>query len=480
MPIDLAADALTVSSTMPEGVPVATGVTTGQLGELVEDAGALAVSGFEAKPGQVAAVGVPMRLLVGLGDGASCPADVRSAVASVVRRSAKLAAVAVELATMAGDLPAGDVARAAAEGALLGTYRFDELKGRPGDERPLARVHLVHPDAAGLTDEVRRGAVVAAGVALTRDLVNRPGGTLNARDLAAVAEDVGRRDGLDVQVWDLDRCRAERLGGLLGVNAGSVEEPRLIRLEYVPAGGETGSVALVGKGITFDSGGLSLKPADGMHTMKSDMGGAAAIIGAMSALAAVEPSVRVTGFIASTDNMPSGSAMKVGDVITIRDGTTVEVLNTDAEGRLVLADALALAVEERPDVIVDLATLTGAAVVALGQRYAGLMGNDDALRDELLEAADGAGERFWPLPLPEEYRKDIDSKVADLRNVGTDRFAGALRAGLFLQEFVDGVPWAHLDIAGPVFSDDTDGDLTGGATGFGVRTLLGLLAARSS
>jgi leucyl aminopeptidase len=362
---------------------------------------------------------------------------------------------------------------------MLGSYRFDELKGRPGEQPRLTRVHLVHADGEALAGDVDHGAVVAGGVALTRDLVNRPGGTLNARDLAAVAEDVGRRGGLAVEIWDLERCRAERLGGLLGVNAGSVEEPRLIRLQYAPAGGETGSIALVGKGITFDSGGLSLKPADGMHTMKSDMGGAAAILGAMSALVAVEPSVRVTAFLAATDNMPSGSAMKVGDVIRIRNGTTVEVMNTDAEGRLVLADALALAVEERPDAIVDLATLTGAAMVALGRRYAGVMGNDDQLRDDLLGAADVVGEHLWPLPLPEDYRKDIDSKVADLRNVGTDRYGGALRAGLFLQEFVDELPWAHLDIAGPVFSDEVDGELTGGATGFGVRTLLALLARRS-
>ena len=240
------------------------------------------------------------------------------------------------------------------------------------------------------------------------------------------------------------------------------------------------SVALVGKGITFDSGGLSIKPAEGMMTMKCDMGGAAAVIAAMCALPALGVDVKVTSYTPMTDNMLGGDAQRPGDVIRSRNGTTIEVLNTDAEGRLILADALALASEDQPDAIVDLATLTGACMIALGDRIAGVMGNDDDLVDQLCDAGDNSGERFWPLPLPPEYRKLIDSSVADVKNIGS-RLGGALTAGLFLQEFVgEGIPWAHLDIAGPAFSDEVDAEIGKGGTGFGVRTLIEWLSNLSA
>jgi leucyl aminopeptidase len=261
------------------------------------------------------------------------------------------------------------------------------------------------------------------------------------------------------------------------VGQGAANPPRLIELRYQPEGAR-GLAVLVGKGITFDSGGLSLKTPDGMVTMKTDMSGAAAVLAVMSALRDLDVKVAVTGYLASAENMPSGAATRPGDVLKMKNGKTVEVLNTDAEGRLVMADALALGATMRPDALIDVATLTGACMIALGKRYAGLMSNDDALAAEMLEAAGAAGERAWRLPLPQEYRKELDSEVADLKNVG-DRYGGALTAGLFLQEFVDGQPWAHLDIAGPARGDSDDGYLAKGATGAAVRTLLSWLERRS-
>jgi leucyl aminopeptidase len=278
-------------------------------------------------------------------------------------------------------------------------------------------------------------------------------------------------------VLDRDDIEAEKLGGLLGVNRGSDEEPRFLKLSWQPTGRARGTVALVGKGITFDSGGLSLKPTDGMVGMKGDMAGAAAVLATFSALDAVQPKVRVLGFLPLTDNMPGGDATRVGDVLRIRNGTTVEVLNTDAEGRLVLADALSLASEAEPDAIVDLATLTGACMVALGTKIAGVMGNHDGFVDQVRAAADAEGEPVWPLPLPDDLRKQLDSEVADLKNIGTNRYGGALVAGLFLERFVaDGIPWVHLDIAGPADAGDDDSEARKGGTGFGVRTLLRLLS----
>ncbi|MHB1925111.1 MAG: leucyl aminopeptidase family protein, partial [Acidimicrobiales bacterium] len=255
----------------------------------------------------------------------------------------------------------------------------------------------------------------------------------------------------------------------------SEQEPRMVRLEYQPAGRPRATVALVGKGITFDSGGLSLKSGEGMMTMKNDMAGAAVVLGTMSVLAELDVPVRVIGFMPMTENMPGGRAIKPGDVLRARNGKTMEVLNTDAEGRLVLADGLSLAAEEKPDAIIDLATLTGAVVVALGRKIAGLMGNDEALVARVQSAGAQAGERYWPLPLPAEYRRDIDSQVADMKNIGNAGQAGSIVAGLFLQEFVDDRPWAHLDIAGTAFGDTDQGYTSRGATGFGLRTLVELL-----
>jgi len=415
-------------------------------------------------------------LAVGVGDPERLDLEVlRRAGAATVKGVWKAPRIAVALLDA---VPAGvDRARAAqalVEGIVLGAHRFTEYKST---SKPCAVEEVVVVTRAGpaVQKGLDRGRRVAEAVALARDLVNRPARDMTPRHLEAVAREVAEANGLTVNVMDEVAIVNEGLGGLAGVAAGSDEPPRLIELVYDPPGAK-GTVVVVGKGITFDSGGLSLKTGEGMMTMKCDMGGAAAVIAAMAAVPAVAPKVRVIGIAACTENLPSGKAIKPGDVLKIRNGKTVEVLNTDAEGRLVLADALSLAVEAQPDAIIDLATLTGACIVALGKDIAGLMGNDDDLIADVRAAAERAGEPVWPLPLPAAYRKHIDSEVADIKNIGVPGAAGTLAAGLFLQEFVGDVPWAHLDIAGPAFRSDEDGYLQKGGTGFGVRTILELVA----
>jgi leucyl aminopeptidase len=367
------------------------------------------------------------------------------------------------------------VAQALGEGVVLGAYRYTALKSDP-EPSHLESLVVVGPGGARVVAAIERGRSVAEAVCLARDLVNQPGGSLTPTAFATRAEEIGALRGFDVEVLDRDAIEDEKLGGLLGVNRGSTEDPRFVKLSWAPDK-PRGTVALVGKGITFDSGGLSLKTTEGMVGMKGDMAGAAAVLATFSALDAVRPPVRVVGYLPLTDNMPGGDATRVGDVLRIRNGKTVEVLNTDAEGRLVLADALSLASEDEPDAIVDLATLTGACMVALGTKLAGVMGNDEGWISQVRAAADDAGEGVWPLPLPDDMRRQIDSDVADIKNVAGARWGGALIAGLFLQEFVgDGIPWAHLDIAGPAEATEDDAEARKGGTGFGVRTLLRLLS----
>jgi leucyl aminopeptidase len=429
-------------------------------------------------------------LLVGVGERAKVDAEVlRRAAAAVVRQGRGAAKAVTTLAQALPADPAGAV-QAVTEGALLAAYRFDKYKQAKanGDRRPaeLAALALVRPGAGGrgsggrggLARALAAGQVRAAATNLARDLSNEPANALHPADLAAAARKALAGKGVTVKVKDEKALAREGFGGIVGVGQGAEHPPRLIELRYAPRGA-TGQVVLVGKGITFDSGGLSLKPPDSMKTMKTDMSGAAAVLATMSALADLEVGVAVTGYLASAENMPSGHAIRPGDVLTMKNGKTVEVLNTDAEGRLVMADALALGAAARPDAIIDVATLTGACMIALGNRYSGLMANDEALAAELLDAAAEAGEPTWRLPLPPEYHKEIESDLADLKNVG-DRYGGALVAGLFLQEFVDDRPWAHLDIAGPARAESEDGYLGKGSTGVAVRTLLSWLERRSS
>jgi leucyl aminopeptidase len=328
-------------------------------------------------------------------------------------------------------------------------------------------VYTTHDAAAD------RARILAEAMALVRDLINTAPADMVPTDLAAVAEQTAGASGLGVQVLDENELAKEEYGGILAVGMGSAHPPRLVRLEYTHPEA-TSTVVFAGKGITFDSGGLSLKPPKAMETMKADMSGAAAVLGALQAIAALGPVVNVVGYLPLAENMPGGGAQRPSDVITIYGGKTVEVLNTDAEGRLVLADALARSGADAPALLVDVATLTGAATVALGTRTAGVMATDESLAAQISESAKRAGEAMWPMPLPEDLRKGLDSSVADIANVSGDRAGGMLTAGLFLREFVpDGVRWAHLDIAGPAFNDGgAYGYTPKGGTGAAVRTLV--------
>jgi leucyl aminopeptidase len=363
-----------------------------------------------------------------------------------------------------------DEVGAVALGALLGGYAFRRYRTEPAPGASLTV--LAHADDA--EQAAQRAQVLADAVSLVRDLVNTGPSDLVPAMLAARAEQVAADNGLGITVLDEDALAAGGYGGILGVGQGSVHPPRLIRLEHAPEGAAR-TLVLAGKGITFDSGGLSLKPAKSMETMKSDMSGAAAVLGAMQAIAALGLPVRVIGYLPAAENMPSGTAQRPSDVLTMFGGTTVEVTNTDAEGRLVLADAIAASAADSPDVIIDVATLTGAQVVALGPLVGGVMANDDGLRDAVVDAARRAGEAMWPMPLPAELGKSLESPVADLVNLPADsRGGGMLIAGLFLQEFVpSGARWAHLDIAGPAFNDSAPRGYTPkGGTGAATRTLV--------
>jgi leucyl aminopeptidase len=371
-------------------------------------------------------------------------------------------------------LPAGepDEAEAVTLGGLLGGYAFRKYRTATSAHGDLEQiVYTAHEDAA------RRARILADAIALVRDLVNTAPADMVPADLAAVAERTAAAHGLSVQVLDENELAKEGFGGILAVGMGSTHPPRLVRLEYShPDAVRT--VVFAGKGITFDSGGLSLKPPKAMETMKADMSGAAAVLAALQVVAELGSAVNVIGYLPLAENMPGGGAQRPSDVITIYGGKTVEVLNTDAEGRLVLADALARSQADGPSLLIDVATLTGAQTVALGNRTAGVMASDDSLAAEIADAARRAGEAMWPMPLPEDLRKGLDSTVADIANVSGDRSGGMLVAGLFLHEFVpDGVRWAHLDIAGPAYNDGGPyGYVPKGGTGAAVRTLVQIAA----
>ncbi|GGP11819.1 leucyl aminopeptidase [Nonomuraea glycinis] len=398
--------------------------------------------------------GVGRVLLYGVGDGS--PTALRRAAATLSRRARGKARLAVVV-------PAGDVT-AFAEAALLATYFFKI--GAPG-KKPVGEITFVGADEQG----VRRGRIVAQAVALARDLSNMPGSVKTPAWLAERATE----QGVTARVWDEEQLKADGFGGIVAVGMGSVNPPRLIQLSYTPAEPATRHVVLVGKGITFDSGGLSLKPTANMKTQKTDMAGGAAVIAVLGALAELGAPVRVTGLIAAAENMPSGTAQRPTDVIKQYGGRTVEVLNTDAEGRLVLADALSYAdAELDPDVVVDIATLTGAITVALGRDVGAVYATDDDLAEQLVAAGRSSDDKLWRMPLIEDYAAGLSSSIADLANVeiGSTYGGGSITAALFLREFAGKRPWAHLDIAGVGRSSVDEGVLTKGATGFGVRLLL--------
>jgi leucyl aminopeptidase len=370
--------------------------------------------------------------------------------------------------------------RAAAEGALLGAYRYDDAKTTP-KPRALRSITLLATSAEldAAERSLVRARVHARAQYVARDLVTCPPDRLGPPELAEVARAV-LPDDVEVEVWDEDRLAEERCGGLLAVGRGSARPPRLVRLRWSPPD-PIARVALVGKGITFDTGGISLKrPSEIMDAMKGDMGGAAAVLAVFTALSDLEVPVAVTGELCLAENMIGGDAQRPSDVITIRNGTTVEVMNTDAEGRLVMADGLVLAAEDGVDAIVDVATLTGSAIRALGPRATAVFANDDDLLRQLLAAGESAGEAMWHLPLWEDLRDNLDSDVADLDNLGRGDEAGATMAGLFLREFVDGTPWVHLDVAGPAWQDKDRYHQPKHGTGVPVRTLLRWLEGTGS
>jgi len=407
----------------------------------------------------------PEVLLVGLGEEIDAE-SLRRAAGGAVRRVSRYQTVASALNQVDIDGAAGSVAL----GTWLGGYSFDEYKSDPTIPS-LSTMTLVSQD--DLADQISEARAIAAGVRLARDLVNRPARDKAPRTLAAVAQDLS--DMIDVTVYGEDEISERGFGGLEAVNLGSDEPARMVVMRYRPTGA-TSTVAFVGKGIVFDSGGLSIKSAAGMETMKTDMAGAAAVLGAIQAIAALGMVVNVVGITPFSENLTGGSAQRPGDVLRAYNGKTIEVLNTDAEGRLVLADGLALAAEENPDLIVDIATLTGACNIALGPLIAGLFASDDEAARLVQDAATAAGEKVWRLPLEEEYRSSMESDIADMKNT-TGRYGGAIGAALILSEFVGDAPWVHLDIAGPARAEKTDHYITKGGSGFGVRTLVSIAQA---
>ncbi|HVS67083.1 MAG TPA: leucyl aminopeptidase [Mycobacteriales bacterium] len=452
---------------------------------------ALGATGKRGEVTRLATLGAteaPAIVAVGLGDapGRNERYDaeaIRRAAGAAVRALAGTRRVATSLNAVNGDGSLEDL-RAVAEGLALGGYAFRAYRhASKADVRGgVGSAAIVVKDAKDKETKavVDRAAVIAEAVERCRDLVNTPPADLHPADLANAAVELCGAAGCAVEVLDEKALAAGGYGGILGVGQGAANPPRLVRIEH--AGGKAGAPAvhLVGKGITFDSGGLSLKPATAMEWMKADMGGAASVIATMWALAKLNVPLNVVGWLASAENMPSGTAIRPSDVLTMYGGKTVEVLNTDAEGRLVMADAIVRAAEEKPAAIVDIATLTGAALVALGSRLYGVMGNNDELSAEILDAAARAGEQAWGMPLPEELRKSLDSEIADIANMG-DRFGGMLVAGLFLKDFVpNGTPWAHLDVAGPAWNEgEAFGYTPKGGTGVPVRTLVEWLSGRA-
>ena len=452
--------------------------------------GLLTTLGMKGRPGEVAKVPTagtiasPLLVLVGIGEVADAD-SVRRAAGNAARAVTNAASVALALPA---DSP--ELVRAVIEGYRLGGYTFTAYKSKPGASTTPAEIVVLTPAArrAEVAAAVEPAQVLVEAVAATRDWVNTPPADLTPptfADAIATAVKAGNKQlpsgGTKVTTTILDEARLVELGcgGILAVGAGSAAPPRLVELSYRPKDA-VAHVALVGKGITFDSGGLWIKPAGSMTTMKEDMAGAAAVVQATIAVARLGLPVRISAFAALAENMVGASSMRPGDVLTTYDGTTVEVSNTDAEGRLVLADALGRAVEQEPDVVIDIATLTGHMVLALGDRIAGVLG-DDAIVEEVLAAATAAGEDAWPMPLPEFMDSRIrSSTVADLAQYDGIRWGGGIYAAAFLREFTGGLPWAHLDIAGPTFNKGgANGHLVPGATGYGVTTLVEIIRGRA-
>jgi leucyl aminopeptidase len=485
-PVSAAADALVVPLAELRGVSRELRALDAALGGAL---GAwIGTAQFEGKAGQLAAFpasdGVRAKrvILVGLGKDVGTEA-LRNAAARALRemRRAKLTRAALMLPALRRPDPESS-AQALTEGVLLGHYRFDKYK--TGDDLPpeVGQLDLLLGDArhlAAVRRGVRSGRVIAESTNLARDLSNEPGGVATPEYLASRARAVAREVGLRVSVFGERELRQHKMGGILTVGRGSANPPRLIVLEHGRPGRgarKRRTLALVGKGITFDTGGISIKPAEAMDEMKHDMSGGAAVIAALRAAALLRLPLHVVGLVPAAQNMPDGRAYLPGDIVTAANGKTIEVLNTDAEGRVVLSDALHHATGFEPEAIIDLATLTGACIVALGHVCAAVLGNDDALIRKLIAAGERTRERVWQLPLWDEYKKQIKGSVGDVKNTG-GRPGGTITAAAFLSHFVGNTPWAHVDIAGTAWRKADGEDGPRGATGFGVRLLVDLLRA---
>ena len=449
---------------------------------------------FKGKPGQQVMLNIPGRgqirrvLAYGYGERKDFgPETARRFAGDTVKAAERVGAeaVALQLAVLDSESPAApseilQMIQGLAEGAFLGSYRYTEHvsdKGRPPSLKDV-RLAFVAEDVHGmkgaeLRSAIKRAEAIAQGVRFARDLVNAPANVLSPAEMADRAKKMAKKHDLACKILTPRDMERQNMHLHLGVGRGSSHEPRLIHLTYTPPDRTSSRVvALVGKGLTFDAGGLSIKTSEGMMTMKIDMGGSAAVLGAMEAIADSKPDCVVHGIIGAAENMPDGNAIRPGDVITGKKGISVEILNTDAEGRLVLADALAYAQDQKPTEVIDLATLTGACMIALGPLTAGAFVRDEAMHERLARAWRRSGEKFWRMPLQRELREQLESDVADIKNIG-ERWGGAITAALFLSEFVDPeIPWAHLDVAGPVFSTKAGGYVPKGGTGFGVRTLV--------
>ena len=434
-----------------------------------------------------AKTGAKRVLLVGLGEKKKATVDtVRKAAANAAKKAVAIKAKSVSLAihkAFEGRLDLAAMGRAMAEGTYFGGYLYDEYVTESEDGRlGRMRVEIIDAEAAKakkLNEGATRGAIIGAAQSYARTLANRPANVINPPKLAAVARKLARGSKrLSCTVFDKKQLAAKGMGGVLAVGSGSQSEPRFIVLNYSPqskAAKSKPKVGLVGKAITFDSGGISIKPAENMDQMKLDKSGGIAVLGTMKAVEQLGLGLNVMGIIPSAENMPSGTSYRPGDIITTYSGKTVEVLNTDAEGRMILCDGLAYAVKQKCDVIIDVATLTGACLVALGRYMAGLMGNDDKLVKQLQKAAEDSGEKVWPMPSGDEYAKEMKSKIADLRNIGSNKWGGACTAAAFLRQFVGEAKWAHLDIAGmDIFQKATEFTAEG-SSGFGVRLLTSYL-----
>ena len=469
VPAKVAAIVIPVAASGP--IPSGVGLNRAQLAAL----------GFEGRASQTqtlppAAGKTAVRVLLGIGEVRDLDTSVlRNVAASAARACARYESIATSLpGVMRGSAKAPT--QAVVEGIALALHRWVALKNDKSGLSKLTSVTLV---SAEKTAEVQAGMLMgiatSTAVCTARDFANTPPSHLTARQFAEHAVAIAEASGVEATVYNKDQLIAMGCGGLVGVNAGSTEPPRMVKLEYKPTAAR-GKVVLVGKGVMYDSGGISLKPSDGMHAMmKMDMSGAAAVLATMGALRALKVKTQVTAYLMCTDNMPSGSALKLGDVLTMRNGKTVEIHNTDAEGRLILADGLSLGAESKPDAMIDIATLTGACLGALGKKMAGVLGNNSGVVAQLMDSSSRTNELLWELPLFHDYRRLLDSNVADMRNIGGP-YAGATTAALFLHEFVGTTPWAHLDIAGPMDADGDEGWLNRGATAYGTRLLIDFCA----